>query len=213
MPSIQAIVADAHPLVLRGLCSLLHDSGEVEVTGCASDADTLRRACAAHPARVLLLAADLPGAASPELVRELRERHPHLVALLLCSPSAPAPVRGALDCGAAAHLAMDDSPEYLMQAVRGAAGGEVGWISRRLVAGMMSSAGQGTPALASLTARERQVLTLIAQGHANGTVARSLFISADTVKNHVSNIFSKLNVRTRSEAAAWAWKTGLACAA
>lgn len=212
MPAIQVLLADPHPMIVRGLRALLGEGG-MEVAGDAASADSLRQLCAARPADVLLLACDLPGASCPDLVRGLVERYPRMVVLLLSSPAATEPAKGALDCGAAAHLAIDDSPEYLLQAVRGAAAGETGWISRRLLSGMMSAPGRALPATASLTLRERQVLALVAQGHANGAVAKSLYISSDTVKNHVSNIFGKLNVRSRSEAAAWAWRTGLACAA
>ena len=212
MPAIQVLLADSHPMVVRGLRALL-DEGGMEVTGDAGSAASLRLLCASRPADVLLLACELPGASCPELVREIKLRYPGMIVLLLCSPTATGPAQGALDCGAAAHLAMDDSPEYLLQALRGAAAGETGWISRRLLSGMMSAAGRALPATAALTLRERQVLALVAQGHANGAVAKSLYISSDTVKNHVSNIFGKLNVRSRSEAAAWAWRPGLACAA
>ena len=104
----------------------------------------------------------------------------------------------------AGYLTKEEVPERIVEAVRGVAAGQRGWFT----AGVTAPAPR-TPDPASLSPREREVLTLIAEGLDNPTVARRLFLSESTVKNHVTNIYDKIEVRTRAEAVAWAWRHGL----
>ena len=120
---------------------------------------------------------------------------------------------GLLSSGAVGYMTKDEALTNLIDAVRGVARGEEGWLSRRATARVMQRKLERTKPVVDqaslLSARERQVIQLVDRGYPNEQIAETLSISDGTVKNHVTNIYSKLGVRTRAEAVAWAWKQGL----
>src|SRR5512145_2770673 len=163
---------------------------------------------------VLLLDMELPGLKGTEIAQRLRQQRSPVRILGISAHDDEGYIFGLLMQGAAGYMTKDDALTAIGEAVRGVARGEVGWFSRRVMAKVMQrNFGEAavTPPdqTVVLSLRERQVLQLVAQGEANEQIAQILKIADGTVKNHVTNIYSKLGVRTRAEAVAWAWKQGI----
>lgn len=203
-PAIRVVLADDHPLFRRGVRGLLDAAGGIEVVGeAATGTDALALVRRLGP-DVLLLDMEMPGMTGVEVARALHAAGDAVAVLVLSAYDDEPYVRELLDRGAAGYLTKEEAPERIVEAVRGVAAGQRGWLSRGIAAPAPRA-----PEPASLSAREREVLGLIAEGLDNATVARRLFLSESTVKNHVTNIYDKIAVRTRAEAVAWAWRHGL----
>ncbi len=203
-PPIRVVLADDHPLFRRGVRGLLDAAPGIDVVGeAATGADALALVRRLLP-DVLLLDLEMPGMTGVEVARALHAAGDAAAVLVLSAYDDETYVRELLDRGAAGYLTKEEAPERIVEAVRGVAAGQRGWFT----AGVTAPAPL-TPGPASLSPREREVLALIAEGLDNPTVARRLFLSESTVKNHVTNIYDKIEVRTRAEAVAWAWRHGL----
>lgn len=204
--AVRVVLADDHPLFRAGVRALLDAAAGIEVVGeAASGPDALALVDRLAP-NVLLLDLEMPGLGGVDVARALRARGDAVRVLALSAYDDSAYVRGLLGLGAAGYLTKDEAPERLVEAVRAVARGETGWLSDTIRAAHAVSA---TPA-ETLTAREREVLTLVADGADNAAVARRLFIAERTARNHLTSILAKIGVRTRAEAVAWAWRHGLA---
>jgi len=163
---------------------------------------------------VLLLDLELPGLSGVEVARRLRQDGPAARVLVLSAHDDEAHILGLLEHGAAGYLSKAEAPGSIVDAVRGVARGETGWFSQSVAATVARAARERTRStqadkLFTLTPRERQVLVLLARGHDNSRIAGELDISEGTVKNHITNIYDKLRVHSRTEAGAWAWRHGL----
>jgi len=213
MPSrspIRIVLADDHPVVRSGIRTLLEKAADFVVVGEAGNgADALDLVEQLAP-DVLLLDMEMPGLAGLDVARRLHASGAPVRVLALSAHDDEQYIFGLLDHGASGYLTKDEAPSTIIEAIRGVAQGEDGWISRR-VAGKLVHRKRMTleAATAALSDRERDVLRLMGQGHDNIHIAETLFISEGTVKNHVTHIYDKLNLRTRAEAVAWAWQHGL----
>jgi DNA-binding NarL/FixJ family response regulator len=207
---IRVLLADDHPVVRSGIRTLLEATGRIEIAGEAeTGAQALDLVERIQP-DILLLDMEMPGMSGLEVARRLAASGSGVRLLALSAHDDEAYIMGLLAAGAAGYLTKDEAPRTIVDAVVGIARGEDGWMSRRVMARVTRRhVVQATSPVSTLSLRERQVLRLMANGHSNDEIATHLAISDGTVRNHVTNLYTKLDVRTRAEAVAWAWQHGL----
>ena len=198
---IRILIVDDHPLVRAGLAGLLQ-AADLQVVGAAADGEQAVRLSAELAPDVVLMDLSMPGLDGAEATRRIRSRCPGVQVAVLTSSSDGERVWDALDAGAVGYLLKDSEPAQLREAVRAVSRGESPLDPR--AARSMLEARRPEKAVSGLTERERQVLSLIAQGRANKQIARSLGISEPTVKAHVTSIFHRIGVTDRTSAALWA---------
>jgi NarL family two-component system response regulator LiaR len=205
--TIRVLIADDHAVVRQGLKMFLSLNAEFEIIGEATNgAEALRMAHQLTPDVVLmdLLMPEMDGiTATAAIRREL----PDTEVIALTSVLEDKSVTGAIRAGAIGYLLKDTESDELIRAIKAAANGQV-QLSPKAAARLMREI--RTPeSPESLTERETEVLRLLAQGKANKEIAHELVIGEKTVKTHVSNILSKLNVSSRTQAALYAVRIGL----
>jgi DNA-binding NarL/FixJ family response regulator len=206
---IRVLIVDDHPLVRQGLTAVLAGVPDIEVVGAVADGAMAAEAAVAAEADIVLMDLSMPGMDGVEATREVLALRPHARVVVLTSFAEQARVLAALDAGAVGYLLKDTEPDDLIQAVREAAAGNAP-ISPRAALALLPQRGASRPTpSANLSPRERQVLTLVAVGLPNKTVARRLQISEKTVKAHLTRIFAALDVYDRTSAAIWAQRNGL----
>jgi DNA-binding NarL/FixJ family response regulator len=213
MLPIRVLLADDHPSLRAGIRARLEKESDIIVVGEAgTGAEALKLAEQVGP-HVLLLDMQMPDLSGVEVARRLRESSSPVRVLVLSAHHDEQYVVKLLDCGVAGYLTKQEPLETIVSAVRGVAAGEEGWLSRDAAAALMKQRRthsiQLDDPLGLLSDREQEVLRLVADGKNNHEIGGALFISESTVKKHVNNIYAKLEIRTRAEAAAWAWKHGL----
>lgn len=206
---IRIVIADDHPIVRAGLRALLDPEADIEVVGEAQSAhDAVAAAQELVPDLVLMdlqfgADVDATGVDATGLVRALPAPTPYV--LVLTNYDTDMDILGAVEAGASGYLLKDAPPQDLLAAIRAAAAGESALapvIASRLMSRMRS--GQ-----VRLSARELQVLELVAHGKSNTEVAAQLFVTEATVKSHLAHIFTKLDVSSRTAAIASARAQGL----
>ena len=211
---IRVVVADDHPVFRRGLVGVLADADDVEVVGEATDGDDAVAQCVAAGADVVLMDLHMPGTDGVEATRLLAGAAPRTAVLVLTMLDDDASVHAAVQAGARGYLVKGATGERILAAVRGVADGEAVFGSdvAGRVLGLLAADRRAHRAgpFPMLTDREEEVLTLIAAGCSNGEIARRLVLSDKTVRNHVSNVFTKLGVTDRAQAIVRAREAGLA---
>ena len=211
MDPIKIVLADDHTLFREGLKRILARERDVLVTAEASRAAEVGPAVAEGKGDVLLLDLRMPGGEAVQTLLQLKENHPDTRTMILTAYEDADSIINTAKAGARGYVLKDVSPETLLQAVRSIHAGSV-WIDKKLpragdfaaIAAAQSGAeppGEKADGIQSLTRRELEVLTLLAEGLSNEEIAARTFISARTVKAHVSNIFAKLKVDNRVKAA------------
>jgi DNA-binding NarL/FixJ family response regulator len=219
---INVVIVDDHPIVRVGMRTVLDAATDVAVVAAgASGADALRLVTQ-HCPDVLVLDVNLPDLNGVEVTRRLQACDTTTAILVLTVHNDPQTVFGLLESGATGYVLKDEALETLVSAVRAAARGE-SWLSpavasqvvRRAVeqapstgSGQVPSTSQSDepvePPSSPLTPREIEVLRLLAQGLDNAAIAQRLVVTKRTVQNHVSNVYGKLGVASRTEAALYA---------
>ncbi|MEM6327526.1 MAG: response regulator transcription factor [Bacteroidota bacterium] len=194
------IVADDHPLWRRGVCTLLNGEPDLTVVGEASDGAEALRLLRTIEADVIILDMEMPVFSGVDVTRVVRSEGLPVSVLALSAYDEPEYVSGLMSQGAAGYITKEKPPEVLLEAVRAVARGEGRWFVRTPVR---------ADAAAGLSQREREVLALLAEGHSNKGIAKALFISENTVRNHLGSLYAKLGVETARQAVAWAWRRGL----
>ncbi|GAA1967146.1 response regulator transcription factor [Catenulispora subtropica] len=210
--NIRVLIADDHRMVRQGLRTFLELQDGIEVVGEAADgAECAERAAELSP-DVILLDLVMPGVDGVGAMELLREAGSKARVLVVTSFTDRRMIVPAIRAGARGYVYKDVDPAALATAVRSVHAGHV--LLEPEVAAALLESGGGTaepgPPAAPLTAREREVLVLIAQGRANREIARTLVLAEKTVKTHVSNILMKLGVADRTQAALWAVRHGIA---
>jgi DNA-binding NarL/FixJ family response regulator len=213
---IRVLIADDHDRFREGLRALLGAAPDVEVAGdVATGDDAVARARALQP-DVVLMDVKMPGLDGIEATRRIVHTSPHIAVLVLTMLEDDDSVFAALRAGARGYLLKGALKAEILRAVRAVASGEAIFgpaIARRLMqyfaAPRPSALAQAFP---ELTERERDVLRLIAEHHPNLEIAERLGLSPKTVRNHVSNVFSKLQVADRAQAIIRARGAGLGAA-
>ena len=210
--TIRVLVADDQAIVRKGICALLATEADIEVVGEARDGyQALAEIDRASP-DVVLMDLVMPGMDGLEATRRITASQPAVRILVLTSFAGDDKVLPAVKAGALGYLLKDSRPEELIEAIRQVHRGESSLhplVARRLLQELAGPAGQAEEA-DSLTEREIEVLRLVAHGHSNREISEQLTISEATVRTHVSNILSKLNLCSRTQAALYALREGLA---
>ncbi|MEU6377040.1 response regulator transcription factor [Streptomyces sp. NPDC046909] len=200
--TLRVLLCDDHPLFLDGIAAALSAAEDIEVVAAAATGEEGIRLAGELRPDLVVMDLGLPDMSGLDAIRRL----PGVPVLVLSMSEDDPTVLAALKAGARGYLAKLAGRSEILHAVRTvAAGGAVfsGGVADRLMAFLTRPAGPVAPcAFPELTGREREVLELLARGHDNHRIARSLFLSEKTVRNHVSHIFTKLSVRDRAEAVA-----------
>ena len=207
---IGVLIADDHAVVRQGLRTFLELQADIAILGEAADGEeAVAQTAALHP-RVVLLDLVMPKLGGLEALARIHAADPSVRVIVLTSFSEADDVATAVRSGAAGYLLKDVQPAELVEAIRRAARGEA-LLHPAVAAKLMDQFARSTrPSNKDLlTARESEVLSLIAGGRANKEIAKELSLSEKTVKTHVSNILQKLQVADRTQAALYAVREGL----
>lgn len=203
---IRVVVADDHRVVRVGLQQLLETFDDIEAVGFAAGGEEAVALCRELEPDVLLLDLSMPDLDGIEVTDQLRETAPGTRVVVFTSFSDRERIVRALDAGAIGYLLKDAEPEEILAAIRAAARGESP-IAPRAAAELLAHR-KTRPSAVELTAREVEVLRLVVEGLANKQIARRLGISEKTVKGHLTNLFQRIGVADRTQAALWAERSG-----
>ena len=204
---IRVVIADDHHVVRTGLEQLLSTFGDVEVVGAAPGGAEAVTLCTAERPDIALLDLAMPEVDGIEATRRILAGSPETKVIVFTSFSDRDRIVGALDAGAVGYLLKDAEPAELHRAIVAATHGEAP-LHPRAAAQLLADRSTTTPS-ERLSAREREVLILVARGSANKQIARQLGISEKTVKGHLTHVFQALGVVDRTQAALWAERHGL----
>jgi DNA-binding NarL/FixJ family response regulator len=202
--AIRVLLADDHPLVRAGIRSVLIAEEDIALVGEAVDGDQVQRLCQELEPEILLLDLNMPGPSPFETVAYLRQHCPAVKVLVLTAYDDDAYVHGLMRAGVAGYVLKDEATETVVRAIRLVVQGK-SWFSQPVVEKLVRLKTEE----AILTDRERQILSLIAQGRDNSQIAVELDLAEQTVRNYVSRIYTKLGVDTRVQAVVWARERGL----
>jgi len=210
LQTARVVVADDHPAMRAGVCAVLQRAGGISVVGeAATGQETLDIVKQTLP-EVLFLDIGLPDIDGIALLDDIRRIAADTKVVMLSCQTDETSVRMALDAGACGYLTKLAGPREIVDAVRSVLHGEIA-VSPDVVAHLVSAIReQRRPGEPTLTPREREVWSAIAQGLSNREIARDLYLSEHTVKFHVHNVLHKLGVKTRAEAICAAYRRGSA---
>ena len=210
---IRVVVADDQTAVREGLALLLDLLDDVTVVGSAGDGEEAVALVAAHGADVVLMDLRMPRCYGVDATARIRSGYPDTQVVVLTTYAEDADILAALRAGALGYLTKDAGRVQIAQAVRAAALGQSvldPQVQRRLVEAAAALPPQEGTLPDGLTAREGEVLALIANGLSNREIAKRLYVSEATVKSHINRLFAKTGVRDRAQAVNYAYRHGLA---
>ena len=208
---ISVLIVDDHAVVRQGVRAFLETHPDIIVVGEAASGTEALRLVQEHVPDVAIVDLLLPEMDGIETTRQIRRISPHTRVVVLTSYDDDRYIFPALRAGALSYILKEVSPAELVEAIRRAARGEAVLhprVARRVIQEIRGEEAGLNP-FAELTERELEVLRLIAEGLSNAEIAERLVISQKTVKDHVSNILSKLHLADRTQAAVYAWREGL----
>src|SRR5205809_1748257 len=209
---ISLLITDDHALVRQGIRAFLELQPDLTVIGEADSGKAAVRMAAELAPDVVLMDLVMPGIGGVEATRQVKQVSPHTQIIVLTSYHEDEYIFPALRAGALSYVLKDVGPDELAETIRMAARGE-SVLHPRVAARVVQElrgARRDTPNLfTDLSDRELEVLRLIADGLSNAEIASKLVISETTVKGHVSNILSKLHMMDRTQAAIFAWRSGI----
>lgn len=212
MQRIRVLIADDHPLFRDGIHGLLDSVADMDVVGEASTtAEAIHLAADLQP-DIVLMDIKMPGGNGISATRDILANHPTIGVVMVTMFEDDDSVFAAMRAGARGYVLKDASQDEVLRAIRAVADGEAIFsvaIAQRMI-GLFGGTARPTPkhAFAELSAREREILELLAQGRSNAQIAVHLVLSVKTVQNHVSNILGKLQLGDRVQAAIRAREAG-----
>jgi DNA-binding NarL/FixJ family response regulator len=206
MNKIRILITDDHPVVREGLAGMLAGQPDFEVVGVAEDGDTAVRLHGKLSPDVTLMDLRMPGLDGVGAIDAIKNQSPAAHILVLTTYDSDADILRAIEAGATGYLLKDTPREELFRAIRATATGEsvlAPTVATRLMTRMRA------PAEESLSAREIEVLQLVAKGNSNKEIGKALHISTATVKTHLIHIYNKLGVDDRTAAVTSALEKGI----
>jgi DNA-binding NarL/FixJ family response regulator len=219
MNPIRIVIADDHPVFRFGLRSLLNAMPDTEVVGEVTSGEEVIALAGSVRPDVILMDINMPGVNGIDATRRIRETHPD-IRILIVTMLEDDSVFAAMRAGARGYVVKGAEPAEILRAIRAVADGEAIFspgVAERLMhffatpptlaSNRVSPA--AAPVFPELTEREREVLGLVAQGLTNGAIAERLVLSPKTVRNYITEIFSKLQVADRAQAIIRARNAGL----
>ena len=209
---LRVLIVDDHPPFRAGLRALLVTDERLVVVAEASTGAAAIAAVASSAPDVVLMDVHMPGVDGVEATRRIIDAAPHVAIVVLTMHDDDGTVFAALRAGARGYLLKGASRAELLRAIHAAAAGEALFgaaIARRMMAYFGRPAPAAAPPFPELTGREHQILELVAAGRSNTDIADRLGVAPKTIRNHVSTIFAKLQVRDRAEAIVRAREAGL----
>ena len=205
---IRVAIADDHRVVRVGLEQLLDTFDDIDLVGAADGGEAAVELCMVQKPDVLLLDLAMPDLDGIGVTRRLTEASSETKVVLFTSFSDRDGIIAALDAGAVGYLLKDAEPGEIHAAIRAAARGETP-LAPKAASALLSAHRDRIPPEVELTGREHEVLALVIAGHSNKQIARRLGISEKTVKGHLTNLFQRIGVTDRTQAALWAERSGL----
>ena len=205
---IKVVIADDHAVVRSGLRMLLDAEEGLHVVAEAGDVPTAMQVIRAHRPQVAVLDLNMPGGSGLEAIPALRESTPETAIVVLTMQDDPAYARQALQSGASGFVLKEAADDELLEAVRLAAKGET-YLNPRLGARLAAAPAPPVGPPDDLSARELDVLRLIALGHTNAEIGKQLYLSVRTVETHRAHIQRKTRCSTRAELVRYALDHGL----
>jgi DNA-binding NarL/FixJ family response regulator len=211
---ISVLIADDQAVVRAGLRMIVEAQPDLEVAGEADDGEAAVEAVRRLRPDVALMDIRMPGVDGIEATRRIAGGDVPTRVLVLTTYGIDENVHDALKAGASGFLVKTDPPERLIGAIRAVAAGETPLapeITKLLIERYLGTSGRGSPPreLEQLTPRELEVLQLIARGRSNAEIAAEFYVSEGTVKTHVARILQKLDLRDRTQAAIYAYESGV----
>jgi DNA-binding NarL/FixJ family response regulator len=203
---IRVLIVDDHDVVREGLRSLIQKRTEFGLVGEADSVAAAVEAARRHTPDVVIMDVRLPDGSGVEACREIRTECPETKVLMLTSYADDEAVLNSIMAGASGYLLKQTRSSDLLEALRRVAAGESlldPGVTSRVLERLRSGGSEKDDDLSLLSEQEQKILDLIAEGKTNKEIAEEVFLSDKTVKNYVSSILSKLNLRRRSEAAAF----------
>lgn len=203
---IKIVVCDDHGVVRAGLEQLIETFDGIEVVASCGGGEDALAAVAGTDVDVVLMDLEMPPPDGIETTRRIRTRHPDVAVVILTSFSDRPRILHALDAGAVGYMLKDATPTELESGIRAAARGESP-LHPRAASALLAAGPRPVPD--GLSAREREVLALVAAGMPNKVIATRLGISEKTVKAHLTSVFRTIGVEDRTQAALWAARNGV----
>jgi DNA-binding NarL/FixJ family response regulator len=208
MRRLRLLLADDHTLVFEAIRCLLENDEDLEIVACAEDGSRVLPLVERTKADLVVLDLKMPGMDGLECLKALRERFPKVRVAILSALDSDETIASVLRSGANAFISKSIDPADLPAALRRAATEEEPQAIGRDYRGKEPVADE-----IGLTTRELEVLRALAEGHSNKEIARTLWLAEQTVKFHLTNIYRKLGVASRTEAVHWAYRNGVLTAA
>ncbi len=214
VPATRVLVVEPHPIMQVGLRSVLESASGVELVGVCEDGASALQLCRETQPDLVILEVNLPGMNGVQVCQAIKRDHPQTEVLVLTADDRDETVFEAIRAGATGYILKDITPENLVRAIHAIVKGQTmvhPRIARRVLdrLSLLAQDEEGSRLYGDgLTEREVEILVEVAKGATNKEIARKLFISESTVKSRLRNIFRKISVRDRAEAAAYAIRKG-----
>ena len=202
---MRVLIADDHRLILDGMRRALEDDGGFEIVGETQNGAQVLPLVSEHRPELVVLDVRMPGMDGLQCLEEIRRRFPEIKVVMLSASTSAELIETALRRGASAYVLKSVDPSDLPSTLRQVISGTV----FSTIGAAEGSAPSGAKA-AGLTEREVAILTELAQGRSNDEIAKALWVTQQTVKFHLTNIYRKLGVKNRTEATRAAYRLGLA---
>ena len=203
---IRVLVADDHPIVRGGIVALLESADDLSVVGEASTGLQAVELALEHAPDIVLMDLQMPELSGAEATARILEQRPGIRVIVLTTYESDSAILQAIEAGASGYLLKAAPAGEILAGIRSVAAGDVALAPS--IAAMLVNRVKA-PAGPTLSARETEVLALVAQGKSNPAIAQALFVSEATVKTHLLHVFEKLNVSDRTRAVTKAMELGL----